>query len=432
MPMNNDIFHIRGLGGRRKLSGTITIGGAKNSATKIMAASLLFKDEMRASNIPEIEDVHRMTDLLTDLGHTVVKEWKGVYRFLINPRAATALDIAIAKRIRSAVVLTGPILARFGAVSFPHPGGCVIGERPIDMFLEGFQKMGAEVRVKNGMYVVKRKGAHLAGANIFLRVPSVTVTETLMMSACLAMGVTVIKNAALEPEVANMAEFLNKCGARISGAGTTTITIRGNGPLHARGGIHTIMPDRIDAGSFLILGALAARTLTIDRCEPAHLESLIDVLRRAGAELDVKKTSITVKGFPIGRVEPVDIKTHEYPGFPTDLQALITVLLTQAKGESLLFETIYESRLAYTESLRLMGADILLMDAHRIMIKGKTPLRGKTLESPDLRAGLAFVIAAIVASGRSVIHNVYNIDRGYENIEERLQSIGVDIKRIRG
>ena len=192
------------------------------------------------------------------------------------------------------------------------------------------------------------------------------------------------------------------------------------------------MPDRIDAGSFLILGALSAKKLIIDKCEPAHLESLIDVLRRAGATFDINKTSVTVRGFSAGGVKPVNIKTHEYPGFPTDLQALITVLLTQAKGESLLFETIYESRLAYTESLRLMGADVLLMDAHRIMIKGKTPLRGKTLESPDLRAGLAFVIAAIVASGRSVIHNVYNIDRGYENIEERLQSIGVDIKRIRG
>ena len=165
--MNNDIFHIRGLGGRRKLSGTITIGGAKNSATKIMAASILFKDEMRVSNIPEIEDVHRMADLLTNLGHIAIKERKGVYRFRINPRAATALDTAIAKRIRSAVVLTGPILARFGAVSFPHPGGCVIGERPIDMFLEGFRKMGAEVRVKDGMYIVKRKGRILSARAYF-------------------------------------------------------------------------------------------------------------------------------------------------------------------------------------------------------------------------------------------------------------------------
>ena len=328
-------------------------------------------------------------------------------------------------------MLTGPVLGRFGKVSFPHPGGCVIGERPIDIFLEGFKKMGASVRVRGDSYIVETKGG-LKAANIFLKNQSVTATETFMMAAVLARGETVIKNAALEPEVEDLANFLISGGAKISGIGTTTIKIKGGKVLSARGKIHTVLPDRIEAGSFLILGALAARSLEIKKCNPLHIESLIEMLRACGVAMSIGKTSIKVYGAKTKQIKAVNIKTHEYPGFPTDIQAPMTVLLTQAFGESLVFETIFEGRLNYTESLSGMGANIKIMDPHRIIINGPTKLHCKVLESPDLRAGLAFVIAAIVAKGSSVIHNVYNIDRGYERVEECLRDIGVDIMRVGG
>ena len=308
----------------------------------------------------------------------------------------------------------------------------MIGERPIDLFLEGFKKMGASVRVKSGSYVIETKKG-LCGAEIFLKNQSVTATETFMMAAVLAKGETVIKNAALEPEVEDLASFLVLGGAKITGVSTTTIKIKGGKVLSSHGRAHAVLPDRIEAGSFLILGALAARELEIKKCNPMHLQALIETLRSAGMKMDIGKTSIKVfGGSSAAPPKAVDIKTHEYPGFPTDLQAPMTVFLTQASGESLVFETIFEGRLNYTESISTMGANIKMMDPHRVIVNGPSPLHGKTLESPDLRAGLAFVIAAIVAKGSSVIHNVYNIDRGYERVEECLQGIGVDIMRVGG
>jgi len=281
------------------------------------------------------------------------------------------------------------------------------------------------------MYVIRAPKNGLRGATIFLKTPSVTATETLMMAGVLAKGTTVIQNAALEPEIKDVADFLVQCGANIKGAGTTTIAIKGGKLLSARGKTYTTMPDRIEAGSFIILGALGARTLRIENCNPDHLTSLIDTLRTAGVTLKIGNKSVTVSS-PERRPQfnMVSIKTHEYPGFPTDLQAPMMVLLTQSQGEVIVFETIFEGRLNYTESLVSMGADITPMDPHRVLVKGPTPLRGKKLESPDLRAGLAFIIAATIAKGNSTIHSVYNIDRGYEHIEERLKAIGVDIKRV--
>lgn len=430
--MIKDKFLIKGLDGKKILRGSVTINGAKNAALKLMAASVLFKDEVVLKNVPHIEDVKRMGDLLSDMGVEVNAKGKYSYSFSTPAKCSTKLSPEISKRLRASIVLTGPVLARFKKVSFPHPGGCVIGERPIDLFVEGFNKMGAAVRVKNDNYVLDAPGG-LKGAEIFLRNQSVTATETFMMAAVLAKGETIIKNASLEPEVLDLAEFLIDGGAKISGVGTTTLKIKGGALLAARGKSHTVSPDRIEAGSFLILGALTAKELEIKKCEPKHLESLIDTLRTSGVKMEIGKTSIKVFGGTSNeRFKAVNIKTHEYPGFPTDLQAPMTVFLTQVSGESLVFETIFEGRLNYAESLESMGADITPMDPHRVIVKGPSPLHGKVLESPDLRAGLAFIIAAIVAKGDSVIHNIYNIDRGYESVEERLRDIGVDIMRVGG
>ncbi len=431
--MNDDKFLIKGLAGHRTLKGEIPVGGAKNAALKMVAASLLFKDDVVLKNVPDIEDIQKIIDLVRDIGFGVVAKEKHSYIISPKDRISTVLSPEIAKKIRSSVVLTGPLLARTGRVVFPHPGGCIIGARPIDFFLESYRKMGAKVKETKDNYIIEAKEGRLVGAKIFLPIPSVTVTETIMMTGVLASGVTTIRNAALEPEIEYLAKFLNRCGANIQGAGTSTIIVRG-GPLLKSGGLSYItMPDRIEAGSFLILAALAAKDIVITGCNPDHLEATIDILKRTGVKIDVEKNSVRVTYDDKNKkkeFQSINIKTHEYPGFPTDLQAPMTIFLTQITGESLVHETIFEGRLAYAESLERMGADITPMDPHRMLVKGSTPLRGKELESPDLRAGLAFVLAAIIAKGNSIIHKVYNIDRGYESVEERLKKVGVNISRV--
>jgi len=425
----NEKFIVKGLAGKNILKGVIKVNGAKNAALKAMSASVLFRDNVTLKNIPDIEDIHRMADLLKDLGGNIKKQGAHTYIIATNSKGNTKLTPIISKCMRASIVLTGPILSRFGHVEFPHPGGCVIGERPIDIFIDGFKKMGASAKRRGETYTISATSKKLHGAEIFLKTQSVTATETFMMAAVLARGTTMIKNAATEPEIKDLADFLVRSGAHIIGAGTNTIIVKGGALLNSKGNIYTTMPDRIEAGSFLVLGALAGRKVEVSNCRPKDIEAVIETLRSAGVRLEVKKKSITVRG--ARKLNAVNIKTHEYPGFPTDLQAPMTVLLTQAEGESLVFETIFEGRLNYTESLSSMGAKIKMMDPHRVIVHGPTFLHGKKLESPDLRAGLAFVISAIVAKGTSVIHNVYNIDRGYERIEERLKAVGVEIERVK-
>ena len=423
----SDILTIKGFGGERNLHGTVKVTGAKNAALKAIASSILFGDMVTLSNVPEINDVEKMLHLLKDMGAEVSHIKSGTYNINIPRDFSTELSSSIAKRMRASIVMTGPVLARFGKVSFPHPGGCVIGARPLDLFVAGFEKMGASVTLKENEYMVLAKDG-LHGAELFLKNQSVTVTETFMMAGVLAKGETVIKNAAMEPEITDLAEFLNKCGAKISGAGTPTISITGGDLLSGKKHEYKTMPDRIEAGSFLVLGALTSRELHITDCNPAHLESPIEILRSAGVSIETSDHEIIVRAPSV--LKSVDIKTHEYPGFPTDLQAPMTVFLTQANGESTVFETIFEGRLNYTEALTGMGASITMMDPHRALVRGKTELHGRNLESPDLRAGLAFVIAAIVAKGESVIHNVdTTIDRGYERVDERLRALGVQVLR---
>ncbi len=399
-------FIVEGLAGAHALRGEIAVKGAKNAALKALAATVLFDDEVPFENLPDIEDVKRMQELLAG-GLPVLKK-------------------EIAERLRASIVLTGPALARYGTVTFPFPGGCVLGERPIDLFLEGFRAMGASVEEKDDLFTISGK---LKGAKIFFPSVSVTATETLMLAAVLAEGETVLENAAMEPEIGVLVRYLNECGADIKGADTPLLTITGTGGtlLHAGGKAYVTPPDRIETGSFVILAALAGSEVKITDCEPRHVDALLVLMRRAGVQIETGKDFITVRSG--GPYKSVSVRTHEYPGFPTDLQAPMAVFLTQCQGEATILETIFDGRFRYADDLIRMGADITVMNPHKIWIKGPRTLTDKQLESPDLRGGLAYLIAAAVAEGTSTVDNAYLIDRGYEHIEERFQKLGLNIKR---
>ena len=428
-----DLFLIKGLNGKKSLKGELAVHGAKNAALPAFASAVLFKDKVRFENVPYIEDIRSMRELIENLGGETERKAASGWEIYAAKLHKTELDHDLAKHMRASIILTGPILGRYGEVSFPHPGGCVLGERPLDMFLEAFKKMGATVKMNADIYKLSTNGKKLQGAEIFLHVSSHTATETIMMAGVLAEGKTTIKNAAMEPEIASLADFLISCGAKISGAGTPTIEIIGGGLLSCGKKINRTIPDRIEAGSFLILAALAGENLSITNCEPTHIESLIDSLTHAGVPLKISRDSITVTastGAKNSEFKAVNIKTHEYPGFPTDLQAPMTVFLTQVTGESNVFETIFDGRLNYADDLVKMGAKLNVWSKHTMTVKGPSVLKGRELDGPDIRAGLAYILAAIVSKGRSVINNVHYVDRGYERIEERLKAVGVDIERV--
>ncbi len=413
--------------GGNKIKGEIQVKGAKNSVLKILAASILFKDFLTLKNVPLIEDVFRLIDLLKGLGAEVLNFDHNNFKINTLKISKFIFEKKIADRIRASIVLTGPMLVRFKKVAFPYPGGCVIGRRPIDLFLDGFKNFGAKIKEKDGFFYLTAN--NLKGCDYTFKNISVTATETLMLTAVLAEGKTILRNCACEPEISHLAEFLNKAGAKIKGAGTHTIEIIGtNGNLLKTTKVFDVMPDRIEAGSFLILGALLAENLIVKNCNPEHLMVLIKILKEVGAEIELEKDKILIK--KAKKIKAVDIKTKEYPGFPTDLQPPFTVLMTQAKGQSMIFETIFEGRLNYIEDLNRMGAKIIMCDPHRILINGPTPLRGREIETPDLRAGLAFILAGAIAKGITKINNIYQIDRGYEKIELRLSQVGLKIKRI--
>jgi UDP-N-acetylglucosamine 1-carboxyvinyltransferase len=430
--MDKTSFAIVGLGSKKTLNGKIRVNGAKNAVLPVMASSILFKNPIRIENVPDIEDVKRMSELLEDLG---AKVSVGPGKLNIDSRDVfqSALNAEISKRLRASIILSGPLLGRIGKISFPHPGGCLLGNRPIDIFIDGFKKMGAKVKEVDGHYELSTKNKRLSGAEIIFKLQSCTATEAFLMAAILATGTTVLRNAALEPEIASLAEFLVAGGARIKGIGTTTLIIEGGLPLTAPPRPFITIPDRIEAGSLLILGALAGNNIEITNCVPEHLAILVELLKESGVPIKTGKNWIKIQnngGIRNDRLKSFDVKTHEYPGFPTDLQAPITVFLTQVRGESTVFETIFDGRLNYTADLVKMGANIKMWDAHRVSVSGPAKLKGRELVGPDIRAGLAFVIAALTAHGKSVISNAYYIDRGYERIEERLRTIGADIKRI--
>lgn len=447
LAMHTDCLVIEGLAGKKSLKGTVQINGAKNAVLKAMAASVLFSDEMVIANAPDTEDVKKLAHLLRLAGAEVaVDAAKKEIRINASTITSTDLDHETTKAMRGSVMLTGPLLARFGKVSFNVPGGCVIGARPIDLYVDAYKKLGAKVSVSGDHYSID--GA-LSGAEVFFALQTVGGTETMMMAAVLAKGMTVLKNCAMEPEIVSLAEFLVQCGAKISGIGTPTMTIYGGGLLKAGGKKYHTIPDRIEAGSFLLLGALCADDLLIEQCNPLHLESVTSALRNAGVALMIGKDSIHIKGNVKTKwadVSSFSVRTHEYPGFPTDLQPQMVAFLTHTTGEGIMFETIFEGRFKYVQDLVRMGAEITEMNPREVLVRGfgGEAVSGNTaggqkmllalgadepLRAHDIRAGFAIVMAALAAKGTSVIQNAYYIDRGYERLEERLAALGATIRR---
>lgn len=438
---SNEAFIIKGLDGKKTLKGKVSINGAKNAVLKAMSASVLFNGPIVLENVPNTEDVKTMQKILEKLGAKIswLENSDAGGRLQIDPSQihTTDIDVEMAQSMRASVVLTGPILSRFGKVSFPAPGGCVIGSRPIDLFVKAYEKMGAKTVVGKDSYnIVTNNKESLKGETIFFDIQTVGGTETLMMAAVLANGKTVLKNCAMEPEIVSVAEWLNSCGANIVGAGTTTIEINGtSGKLLSAKHIYKTIPDRIEAGSFIILGAVCGEDIYIERCEPKHMEALVNLLKDSGVNIGIGKDYVRVQNNKDSNsFKAFNVRTHEYPGFPTDLQAQIVTMLTQAQGESIVFETIFEGRFKYTEDLQKMGANITVMNPREVIIKGKTDLKlvheNEELRAHDIRAGFAIVVAALLSKGQSKITNIHLIDRGYEKLENRLTNIGAEIKRI--
>lgn len=408
----------------KKLNGEIEVKGAKNAALKAVAAALLSSEKWTITNFPLIEDTKRILELIEELGVKVVRGNEKVEIQADNIKTSR-LDDELAKKLRASIILAGPVLARKGEVRMHHPGGCVIGKRPIDMFLDGFQEFGAKVKWENEHFQIKAK--KLLGAKIFFPKITVTGTETMMITAVLAEGETILENAAMEPEIPALAEFLNRCGAKISGAGTPTIKIKGVKKI--KGGRLQLIPDRIETGTFAILAALAGGKVRIKKCNPDHIKSLLAYFEKAGVKFEAKKNELIIWGAK--NMKPVNIVTHEYPGFATDIQPPFTLLMTQAKGSSLIHDSIFESRLVFTDILNTMGASIIMNDPHRVTVTGPAKLSGRKIASPDLRAGITLVLAGLIANGKTKIENIYQIDRGYEKIEERLQKLGANIRRVK-
>jgi len=414
---------LRITGGNR-LEGTVRVSGAKNSTLPAMAASLLTAEEVLLTNIPLVADIRTTRRLLGELGVRVEFEGNHSVRACAETIVSNEAPYDLVKTMRASVLALGPLLARTGKARVSLPGGCAIGARPINLHLKGLEKLGAHVKTEHGY--VEAEAATLTGARIVFDKITVTGTENLMMAAVLANGTTVLENSASEPEITDLAALLTKMGAKISGAGTPTITIEGVRELH--GATHEIIPDRIEAGTFLIAGAMTGGDLEITACEPAHLASVIEKLREVGVAIEAGRNSIHVKAN--GKLHAADVTTQEYPGFATDMQAQYMALMTQADGICVIHENIFENRYMHASELLRMGAHIRI-DGSRAIVAGKTRLTGARVIASDLRASASLVLAALVAEGETVVDRIYHLDRGYEKIEEKLQSVGARIERVK-
>ncbi len=410
--------------GGNVLEGQIRVSGAKNSALPAMAASLLTKEEVILENLPLVNDIFTTRRLLRELGAMVEFEEDHAARIHAQKILSPEAPYDLVKTMRASVLVLGPLLARTGRARVSLPGGCAIGARPINLHIHGFQKLGATVRTEHGY--VEASAERLSGAEILFDRISVTGTENLMMAATLAHGKTVLQNAACEPEIVDLASMLIAMGAHIKGAGTPTITIEGVDEL--KGTKHHIIPDRIEAGTFLIAGAMTNGNLEIMHINPAHLGSIIQKLRDTGVRIETGSASMMVQGN--GQLRAADVATKEYPGFATDMQAQYMALMTQSAGTSVITENIFENRFMHASELMRMGADIRI-DGARAIVTGKTRLSGATVIASDLRASASLVIAGLVADGTTIIDRVYHLDRGYEKIEEKLRSVGANIERLK-
>jgi len=410
--------------GGNRLEGQIRASGAKNSALPAMAASLLTAEEVTLTNLPFVNDIFTTRRLLRELGVGVEFEEDHSARLNATKILSHEAPYDLVKTMRASVLVLGPLLARTGRARVSLPGGCAIGARPINLHIHGFQKLGATVRTEHGY--VEASAERLVGAEILFDKITVTGTENLMMAATLAEGRTTLENCACEPEVTDLAEMLNAMGARIDGAGTSTITIEG--VRHLKGTSHRIIPDRIESGTFLIAGAITNGTLEITDCNPTHLSGVIQVLRDAGVKIETGPARMTVYGN--SKLCAADVVTKEYPGFATDMQAQYMALMTQASGMSVITENIFENRFMHASELLRMGADIRI-DGSRAIVTGKSRLSGATVIASDLRASASLVVAGLVADGTTLIDRVYHLDRGYEKIEEKLRSVGAQIERLK-
>lgn len=406
--------------GKHELSGKIKIGGAKNSVVALIPAAILAEDEAVIYNVPAISDVKNLEEITKYLGSYISYQNETIK---INNKNCQNREIKneFSNKLRASYYYMGALLTKYKYVEISFPGGCNIGSRPIDFHLKGFKKMGAEIKQEGDKYIIKAKKLH--GAEIFLDAASVGATVNIMLAAIKAEGVTSIYNAAMEPEIVNVAAFLNSMGAKVKGAGTSEIKIEGVSKLG--NGIVEVIPDRIEAGTYLMIGSLLGKNLVIEGIIKEHLESVLTKLHEAGANFEIKGTKIIVN--KSRKLKPVNVRTLVYPGFPTDLGQPMSTLLTQCEGESLFEETIYENRMRHIKHLNSMGADIKLFDKKAI-IKGKTALTGREVIATDLRAGAAMLVAGMIAEGTTIITNIEHILRGYENIVGKLSSVGAVIK----
>ena len=410
--------------GQHELTGTIRIGGAKNATVALIPAAILSDEEVTICNIPEITDTEALCDILKELKVDIKRASESI---IINSKNMENIEIkeSFSKKLSASYYFMGALLGKYKKAIMYFPGGCSIGARPIDLHLKGFEALGAKVTNEKNKYIVEAD--ELKGANIYLDIASVGATINIMLAAVKAKGITVIDNVAKEPEIVNVATFLNNMGAKITGAGTSTIRIEGVDYLHKC--FHEVIPDRIEAGSYIIMGALAGKNLKVDNIIPEHLDSLTSKLEEIGVELEIGRDYIMV--LEQHKYKPTNIKTAVYPGFPTDLQQPFTVLLTKCNGKSKVTETIWENRFMHVAYLNQLGADITIKNQTATII-GPTKLTASTVVATDLRAGAAMVAAALIAEGTTTITNIEHILRGYEQIVEKLTSVGakISIKEI--
>ncbi|MGB7848212.1 MAG: UDP-N-acetylglucosamine 1-carboxyvinyltransferase [Candidatus Acidiferrum sp.] len=421
-----DKFRIRG---GKPLHGTVKIAGAKNSALPLMAAALLTREPVTLHNIPKVRDIVTMVKLLAFMSAKVSTTDFPANTYTIESQAMNdaVAPYELVKTMRASILTLGPAIARSGVAQVSLPGGCAIGARPVDLHLTALEKMGASIATEHG-YIQARvtNGGRLKGAHIVFEKITVTGTENVLMAATLADGVTTLENCAREPEVTDLIHLLRKMGARIDGEDTSTLTIHGVDKLHSAS--HSVIPDRIEAGTFLVAGAITNGDLTVANCAPCHLGALLAKLESAGVAVEIlDATTLRVRGAK--KLIAADVTTEEYPGFPTDMQAQYMALATQAEGTSIITETIFENRFLHASEMVRMGAHISI-DGSRAVVRGPAQLSGSTVQASDLRASAGLVLAALVASGETLIDRVYHIDRGYECIVEKLSAIGADIERL--
>jgi len=410
--------------GGKPLRGEVRVSGAKNAALPLLASTILGGGECVVTNVPRVVDVATMGKLLGLLGASVRSEGSRV-AISAETLRATEAPYELVKTMRASVLVLGPLIARWGEATVSLPGGCAIGTRPVNLHLAGLAKLGAELTIEHGY--IRAKAKRLKGARIYLDTPTVTGTENLMMAACLAAGTTVIENAAREPEITDLAAFLVKRGARIAGAGSDVITVEGVPKLRAAD--HEVIPDRIEAGTYLAAGAITGGDVCVDGCIPGHLESVIMKLRESGAEVIEGKESVRLKASR--RLRGVDVKTLAYPGFPTDMQAQMMALMCVAQGTSVITETVFESRFIHVPELRRMGADIRVEGNHAV-VNGTEKMTGAPVMASDLRASAGLILAGLAAEGDTELSRVYHLDRGYERIEDKLGGLGAVIRRVKG